>query len=119
MNVTIYHNPACSSSRNALSYIREQGIQPTVIEYLKTPPDRATLKSLLQKMGMKPAQLIRRKGDLYASLGLDNPSLTDEQLIDAMLKHPVLIERPIVVTANGVKLCRPWETVKELVPAAS
>jgi arsenate reductase len=116
MTVTIYHNPGCGTSRNVLQYLRDQGLKPIVIEYLKTPPDRATLKSLLQKMKMKPAALIRRKGDLYASLGLDKPGLTDDQALDAMVANPVLIERPIVVSADGVRLCRPWETVKELVP---
>jgi arsenate reductase (glutaredoxin) len=115
-NVTIYHNPACGTSRNTLQYLRDQAIEPTVIEYLKTPPDRATLKSLLQRMNMKPGALIRRRGDLYASLGLDNPALTDDQLLDAMLEHPIVMERPIVVTPKGVRLCRPWETVKELIP---
>ncbi|MDB5393416.1 MAG: hypothetical protein JWM91_922 [Rhodospirillales bacterium] len=114
MNITIYHNPACGTSRNTLHYLRDQGHEPTVIEYLKTPPDRATLKSLLQRMSMKPGALIRRRGDLYTSLGLDNPSLTDDQLLDALLAHPVLMERPIVVTPNGVRLCRPWETVKDV-----
>jgi arsenate reductase len=116
MNVTIYHNPACSTSRNALRYLRDQGIAPTVIEYLKTPPDRATLRSLLRRMGMKPGELLRRKGDVYESLGLDAPNVTDEQILDAMAANPILIERPIVVAPNGTKLCRPWETVKELVP---
>ncbi len=116
MSVTIYHNPGCGTSRNVLQYLRDQGLKPTVVEYLKTPPDRATLKSLLQRIGMKPAALIRRKGDLYASLNLDRPGLTDDEALDAMVAHPVLIERPIVVTPKGVKLCRPWETVKELVP---
>jgi arsenate reductase len=114
MDITIYHNPACGTSRNTLQYLRDQGIDPTVVEYLKTPPDRATLKSLLQRMDMKPGALIRRRGDLYASLGLDHPALTDDQLLDALLAHPILMERPIVVTPKGVRLCRPWETVKEI-----
>jgi arsenate reductase len=116
MKVTIYHNPSCGTSRNVLQYLRDQGLAPTVIEYLKTPPDRATLKSLLQKMKMKPGELLRRKGDVYLSLHLDDPAATDDQVLDAMLAHPVLIERPIVVAPGGVKLCRPWETVKALVP---
>jgi arsenate reductase len=116
MSVTIYHNPGCGTSRNVLQYLRDQGVQPIVIEYLKMPPDRATLKSLLQRMNMKAAALVRRKGDLYASLGLDRPDVTDAQFLDAMLENPVLIERPIVVTPDTVKLCRPWETVKEIVP---
>jgi arsenate reductase len=117
MNVTIYHNPTCGTSCNTLQYLRDQGIEPTVIEYLKTPPDRAILKSLLERMNMKPAQLIRRKGDVYAASGLDDAALSDDLILDAMLAHPVLIERPIVVTPGGVRLCRPWEKVKELVPA--
>jgi arsenate reductase len=117
MNVTIYHNPACTTSRNTLQYLRDHGLQPTVIEYLKTPPDRATLKSLLERMKMKPAQLIRRKGDVYAASGLGDPAVSDDRILDAMLAHPVLIERPIVVTPDGALLCRPWEKVKALVPA--
>jgi arsenate reductase len=115
MDVTIYHNPACGTSRNVLQYLRDQALAPTVIEYLKTPPDRATLKSLLQKMQMKPGDLLRRKGDIYQSLDLDGPDVTDDRILDAMEAHPILIERPIVVTAAGAKLCRPWEKVKELV----
>jgi arsenate reductase len=116
MNATIYHNPACGTSRNVLQYLRDQGVTPTVIEYLKTPPDRATLKTLLQKMKMKPGKLLRRKGDVYLSLNLDGPNVTDDQILDAMAAHPILIERPIVVTDARVRLCRPWEKVKELVP---
>jgi arsenate reductase len=116
MDVTIYHNPGCGTSRNVLQYLRDQGITPTVVEYLKAPPDRATLKSLLKGMKMKPGELLRRKGDVYDSLGLNRPDITDEQVIDAMLAHPILIERPIVVAPGGVRLCRPWETVKALIP---
>ena len=116
MDVTIYHNPGCGTSRNTLQYLRDQGITPRVIEYLKTPPDRATLASLLKKMNMKAGALLRRKGDVYESLKLDAPDVTDDQILDAMVVNPILIERPIVVTPNGTKLCRPWETVKELVP---
>jgi arsenate reductase len=116
MHATIYHNPACGTSRNVLQHLRDQGLAPTVIEYLKTPPDRATLKSLLQKMKMKPGELLRRKGDVYQSLNLDGPNVTDDQILDAMIARPILIERPIVVTDAGVRLCRPWEKVKELVP---
>ena len=116
MNVTIYHNPSCGTSRNVLQYLRDQGSAPTVIGYLKTPPDRATLISLLKRMNKNAAELLRRKGDLYDSLGLDKPGVTDAQVLDAMLAHPILIERPIVVAPDGVRLCRPWETVKELVP---
>jgi len=116
MEITIYHNPGCGTSRNTLQYLRDQGLAPKVIEYLKTPPDRATLKSLLQKMNMKPGALLRRKGDVYESLKLDARDVTDDRILDAMVAHPILIERPIVVTPNGAKLCRPWEKVKELVP---
>lgn len=116
MAVTIYHNPGCGTSRNVLQYLREQGLKPVVIEYLKAPPDRATLTSLLDRMGMTAGALVRRKGDVYASLGLDKPGTGDRQFLDAMLEHPVLIERPIVVTDKAAALCRPWERVKELVP---
>jgi arsenate reductase len=116
MHVTIYHNPACGTSRNVLQYLRDQGLAPTVIEYLKTPPDRATLQSLLQKMKMQPGDLLRRKGDLYQSLDLDGPNVNDDQMLDAMAAHPALIERPIVVTDTGARLCRPWGKVKELAP---
>ena len=116
MDVTIYHNPGCGTSRNTLQYLRDQGLAPKVIEYLKTPPDRATLKSLLQKMNMKPGDLLRRKGELYESLKLAAPGVTDDQILDAMAANPILIERPIVVTEAGARLCRPWERVKELVP---
>jgi arsenate reductase len=115
MDITIYHNPGCGTSRNTLQYLRDQGLAPKVIEYLKTPPDRATLASLLGKMKMKPGELLRRKGDVYESLKLGAPGVTDDQILDAMTAHPILIERPIVVTPNGARLCRPWETVKELV----
>ena len=116
MTITIYHNPGCGTSRNVLQYLRDQGAAPVVIEYLKKPPDRGTLKSLLLRMNMKPGALVRRKGDLYASLGLDQPGVTDAQFLDAMVENPVLIERPIVVTPDAVRICRPWETVKEIVP---
>ncbi len=116
MDVTIYHNPGCGTSRNTLQYLRDQGLAPKVIEYLKTPPDRATLQSLLGKMNMKPGQLLRRNCDVYESLKLDAPGVTDDRILDAMIANPILIERPIVVTPGGAKLCRPWETVKELVP---
>lgn len=116
MDVTIYHNPGCGTSRNTLQYLRDQGLAPKVIEYLKTPPDRAALQSLLKKMNMKPGGLLRRKGDVYESLKLDAPGVTDDQILDAMAANPILIERPIVVTPKGARLCRPWEKVKELVP---
>jgi len=114
--VTIYHNPACGTSRNVLALIRNAGVEPHVIEYLKTPPDRATLESLLAQMGMKPRELLRDKGTPYGELGLADEHLSDTQLLDAMLSHPILINRPIVVTPWGVKLCRPSETLLEILP---
>lgn len=115
-SITIYHNPACGTSRNTLGLIRAAGIEPTIVEYLKTPPDRATLVGLLQRMNMRPRELLRDKGTPYAELGLAADHWTDEQLIDHMLAHPILIQRPIVVTPAGVKLCRPAEKVLELLP---
>ena len=114
--VTIYHNPACGTSRNVLGLIRNAGVQPKVVEYLKTPPDRATLESLLERMQMKPRALLREKGTPFAELGLGNETLSDAQLIDAMMAHPILINRPIVVTPWGVKLCRPSEVVLDILP---
>lgn len=116
MSITIYHNPACGTSRNTLALIRNTGDEPTVIEYLKTPPDRATLKGLIAAMGIGTRELLRRKGTPYDELGLDDPKWTDEQLVDFMLEHPILIERPIVVTPLGVRLCRPSERVLEILP---
>jgi len=114
--VTIYHNPSCGTSRNTLALIRNAGVEPTVIEYLKTPPDRATLESLIQRMGMRARDLIRQKGTPYGELGLEADHWTDAQLIDQMLAHPILINRPIVVTPWGVKLCRPSEAVLDILP---
>ena len=114
-HITIYHNPACGTSRNVLQFIRDSGTEPKVVEYLKTPPDRATLQSLLKQMNMKPSELLRRKGDVYESLKLDAQGVTDDRILDAMAANPILIERPIVVTPKGARLCRPWEKVKELV----
>ena len=114
--VTIYHNPACGTSRNTLALIRNAGVEPTVIEYLKMPPDRATLIGLLQQMRMRPRELLREKGTPYAELGLQSNHWTDDQLIDQMLAHPILINRPIVVTPWGVKLCRPSEAVLDILP---
>jgi arsenate reductase (glutaredoxin) len=114
--VTIYHNPACGTSRNTLALIRNAGIEPTIIEYLKTPPDRAALVELLQRMRMRPRELLREKGTPYGELGLQSVHWTDEQLIDHMLAHPVLINRPIVITPWGVKLCRPSEAVLDILP---
>jgi arsenate reductase len=115
--VTIYHNPACGTSRNVLALIRNAGIEPVIVEYLKTPPDRATLVSLIERMGFRPRELLREKGTPYAELGLAEDRWTDAQLIDQMIAHPILINRPIVVTPRGVKLCRPSETVLELLRA--
>ena len=116
MSIALYHNPKCGTSRNVLAMIRNSGEEPTVIEYLKTPPSRAELVSLLERMGMAPRDLMRRKGTPYDALGLDDPTLSDDQLIDAMLADPILIERPIVVSPMGVRLCRPSETVLALLP---
>jgi arsenate reductase len=116
MSVTIYHNPDCGTSRNTLAMIRQSGIEPTVIEYLKTPPSRQRLKELISAMGISVRALLREKGTPYEELGLDDPNWTDEQLIDQMLEHPILINRPIVVTPKGVKLCRPSEAVLEILP---
>ncbi|MGC8525048.1 MAG: arsenate reductase (glutaredoxin) [Acidibrevibacterium sp.] len=117
MTVTIYHNPACGTSRNVLGLIRNAGITPEIIEYLKTPPSREVLSDLIRRMGIPVRALLRRKGTPYDALGLDDPALTDDQLITAMLTHPILINRPIVVTPLGVRLCRPSETVLDLLPA--
>jgi arsenate reductase (glutaredoxin) len=114
--VTIYHNPACGTSRNVLGLIRNAGIEPEVIEYLKTPPSRERLADLIARMGVPVRAVLREKGTPYQELGLDNPALSDAQLLDAMLAHPILINRPIVVTPLGVKLCRPSETVLDLLP---
>ena len=115
-DVTIYHNPACGTSRNTLALIRNAGIEPRVIEYLKEPPDRATLRSLLARMGVRPRDLLREKGTPYAELKLAENHWSDDDLIDQMLAHPILINRPIVVTARGVKLCRPSEVVLDILP---
>jgi len=121
MTPSIYHNPACGTSRNTLEMMRQSGEHPEVIEYLKTPPTRAKLLELIAAMGLPPRDLLRRKGTPYEELGLDNPELTDGELVDAMLAHPVLINRPIVVTDRGVALCRPSEVVLGLLdnPVAS
>jgi len=111
MTVTIYHNPACGTSRNTLAMIRASGVEPNVIEYLKTPPTREKLLDIIEKTGGDIRALIREKSTPYAELGLDNPDLSDEALLVAMLQHPILINRPIVVTAKGAKLCRPSELV--------
>lgn len=115
-DIVIYHNPDCGTSRNTLAMIRNAGIEPHVIEYLKTPPSRALLISLIARMGSGVRGLLREKGTPYADLGLSNPALTDEQLLDAMMAHPILINRPIVVSPLGVRLCRPSEAVLDLLP---
>ena len=121
MSVTIYHNPSCGTSRNVLAMIRASGEEPEIIEYLKTPPDRARLIELIEAIGISPRALLRQKGTPYAELGLADPEWSDDQLIDFMLKHPILINRPIVVTQKGTKLCRPSEAVLDLLdkPVAS
>lgn len=116
-DIVIYHNPDCGTSRNTLAMIRNAGIEPHVVEYLKTPPSRAMLVSLIERMGIAPRSLLREKGTPFDDLGLCDPSLGDEQLIDAMIEHPVLINRPIVVSPLGVRLCRPSEAVLDLLPA--
>jgi arsenate reductase len=116
MTITIYHNPQCGTSRNTLAMIRQSGEEPQVIEYLKTPPSRQTLVRLIRDMGIAPRQLLRQKGTPYGELGLDDPKWTDDELIDFMIAHPILINRPIVVTPLGTRLCRPSETVLEILP---
>ena len=115
-NITIYHNPACGTSRNVLAMIRNSGEEPTVIEYLKTPPSRATLVKLLADAGLSVRQVLREKGTPYAELKLSDPRWTDEQLLDFIEQHPILINRPIVVTPLGTRLCRPSETVLDILP---
>jgi arsenate reductase len=114
MTVTIYHNPSCGTSRNTLAMIRQSGEEPDVIEYLKTPPPRERLIELLRAMNMRPRELLRRKGTPYDELRLDDPKWSDEELIALMLEHPILINRPIVVTPKGVRLCRPSEIVLDI-----
>jgi arsenate reductase len=116
-NITIYHNPDCGTSRNVLSLIHNSGAEPRVIEYLKTPPSREELVSLLEQMGLTPRQLLREKGTPFRELGLDDPKWRDDELIDAMMAHPILINRPVVVTPLGTKLCRPSEAVLDILPA--
>lgn len=115
-DITIYHNPACGTSRNVLALIRNSGQEPTVIEYLQTPPDRATLVGLIAAMGIAVRDVLRQKGTPYDELGLGDPQWTDEQLVDFMLQHPILINRPIVVTPLGTRLCRPSEAVLDILP---
>lgn len=117
MTVTIYHNPACGTSRNTLAMIRNAGIEPTIVEYLTTPPDRQTLQAMIRDAGLTVREAIREKGTPYAELGLGDPALTDDALLDAMLANPILINRPFVVTPLGVRLCRPSEVVLDILPA--
>jgi arsenate reductase (glutaredoxin) len=116
VTITIYHNSDCGTSRNVLALIRSSGAEPRIIEYLKTPPSRDELIDLLRRMGMRPRELLRRKGTPYDQLGLDDAKWTDDKLIDLMLQNPVLMNRPVVVTEHSVKLCRPAETVLAIVP---
>ncbi len=118
MSVTIYHNPACGTSRNTLAMIQAAGFVPTIIEYLKTPPSRAEIIALVTAMGVGVRDILREKGTPYAALGLDHRELTDDYLLDAIEQHPILLNRPIVVTERGVRLCRPSELVLEILPAA-
>jgi arsenate reductase (glutaredoxin) len=115
--VTIYHNPACATSRKVLGMIREAGVEPQVIEYLKRPPTRQELLDLLHRMGMTPRQLLRRRGTPYDELGLGDAAKSDDELIDAIVAHPILLERPVVVGPRGVRLCRPPERLREVMPA--
>ncbi|WP_305986149.1 arsenate reductase (glutaredoxin) [Roseibium sp. MMSF_3544] len=117
MSITIYHNPKCGTSRNTLAMIREAGVEPEVIEYLKTPPNREKLVDLIERMGISVRDLLRQKGTPYDELGLGEDKWTDDQLIDFMMEHPILINRPIVVSEKGVRLCRPSEKVMDLLPA--
>ena len=116
MDVVIYHNPACGTSRNTLALIRHVGIEPHVVEYLKTPPSRALVAQMVERMGGSARDILREKGTPYADLGLDDAALSDDQLLDAIEAHPILINRPIVVSPLGVKLCRPSEAVLDLLP---
>ncbi|MGA1859838.1 arsenate reductase (glutaredoxin) [Azospirillum sp. 11R-A] len=117
-SVTIYHNPDCGTSRNTLALIRNSGVEPTVIEYLKTPPTRDELAGLIRRMGVPVRAVLREKGTPFAELGLGDPSLSNDRLLDAMMAHPILINRPIVVTPLGVRLCRPSEAVLDILPDA-
>ena len=116
-DVIIYHNPECGTSRNTLAMIRNAGIEPHVIEYRKTPPSRAMLESLIARAGLEPRALLREKGTPYAELGLGDPTLSDTQIVDAMMEHPILINRPLVISPLGVRLCRPSEEVLDILPA--
>jgi arsenate reductase len=117
MDITVYHNPACGTSRNTLALIRNTGVEPEIIEYLQHPPSRATLADLIRRAGLSVRDAIRTKGGPYLELHLDDPAKTDDELLDAMLAHPILINRPFVVTPSGVRLCRPSEVVLDILPA--
>lgn len=114
MNVTIYHNPLCGTSRKTLEIIRESGAEPNVVEYLKTPPTRSELKAIYEKAGISPRDGLRAKEPLAQELGLNQPTVSDDEILDAMMEHPILIERPLVVTDKGVRLCRPQDLVREI-----
>ena len=116
MTIVIYHNPACGTSRNTLAMIRQSGEEPEVVEYLKSPPSRERLVQLIRLMSIRPRDLLRRKGTPYDELGLDDPKWSDDQIIDFMIAHPILINRPIVVTSKGARLCRPSEAVLDILP---
>lgn len=116
-DIVIYHNPECGTSRNTLAMIRNTGIEPHVVEYLKTPPSRAMLENMIERAGLSPRELLREKGTPYAELGLGDESLSDTALVDAMMDHPILINRPLVVSPLGVRLCRPSEAVLEILPS--
>ena len=116
IDIVIYHNPDCGTSRNTLAMIRNAGIEPHVVEYLKTPPSRRLLEQLVVRMSIPVRELVREKGTPYEELGLGDPALTDDQLLDAMMQHPILINRPIVVSPLGVRLCRPSEVVLDILP---
>ena len=116
-DIVVYHNPDCGTSRNTLAMIRNAGVEPAVVEYLKTPPSRAMLESLIDRAGLSPRELLREKGTPYAELGLGDESLSDAALIDAMMEHPILINRPLVVSPLGVRLCRPSEMVLDILPS--
>ncbi|WP_104668397.1 arsenate reductase (glutaredoxin) [Ensifer adhaerens] len=118
VDIVIYHNPDCGTSRNTLAMIRNAGIEPHVVEYLKTPPSRALLEELIARMGISVREVLREKGTPYEELGLSDPTLSDTALVDAMMEHPILINRPIVVSPLGVKLCRPSEAVLDILPEA-
>lgn len=117
MSITIYHNPNCGTSRTVLARLQELGHEPKVVEYLKTPPSREEMKKLLSDLGMKPREILRRKGTPFDEMGLDDPAKTDEELLDALDAHPILMERPVVVTPRGARVCRPAGKLDEILPA--